>query len=64
MIAIHPMIATARKVERQPKAWPTQAPSGRPSAMAIVMPPLTMASARPRFSGATMTPASELAPGT
>ena len=58
------MPPTSRKVARQPKAWPMSPPSGRPSAIASVCPALTMASARPRMSGGTITPARPLAAGT
>ena len=57
-------MATPKKVMRQPKWLPTKAPMGTPMATARLIPPPTMASARPRRSGGTSTPASALALGT
>src|ERR1700722_18065892 len=47
---------TPTNVMRQPSRSPTSAPSGTPTAIAAVSPPLTTAIARPRCSGGTSAP--------
>src|SRR3990167_10891966 len=55
--------ADSRKVARQPKAEPTTLPMGIPSRKAMVMPPVTVAMAEPRFSGGTRLAALVAGPG-
>ncbi len=57
-----PRATTSHMVSRQ-SARPMYVPSGTPSAVATVMPPITVASARPRRSGGTRDVAAALAAG-
>ena len=56
--------ATPTNVIRQPNCVPINAPSGTPSATARLIPPVTMASARPRRAGGASAAANAFALGT
>ena len=48
-----PSALTTQNVERQPKAWPSQVPTGTPSTLASVRPVNIVAMAEARLSLAT-----------
>jgi len=48
------MPAVERYADRQPTCWPSQVAAGTPTTFATERPSITLATARPRRSGAAM----------